>query len=133
MVIPTRNRRRATTSRSRRNIPRTVTILPFRGYYNLVNDRIDPTSFRDTDGRWAQLYINTEKVDIAGVDINASAKYPCGLGIRVSYGYLHEFMRDGQMKFSSTRPHSATARIEYGKSWDNYQFNLSTNGRALSK
>ena len=75
------------------------------GYYNLVNDRIDLTSFRDTDGRWAQLYINTEKVDIAGVDINASAKYPCGLGIRVSYGYLHEFMRDGQMKFSSTRPH----------------------------
>lgn len=103
------------------------------GYYNLVNDRIDLTSFRDTDGRWAQLYINTEKVDIAGVDINASAKYPCGLGIRVSYGYLHEFMRDGQMKFSSTRPHSATARIEYGKSWDNYQFNLSLNGRALSK
>ena len=37
------------------------------------------------------------------------------------------------MKFSSTRPHSATARIEYGKSWDNYQFNLSLNGRALSK
>ena len=67
------------------------------------------------------------------MDINASAKYPCGLGIRVSYGYLHEFMRDGQMKFSSTRPHSATARIEYGKSWDNYQFNLSLNGRALSK
>lgn len=103
------------------------------GYYNLVNNRIDLASFRDADGRWAQLYTNTEKVDIAGIDLNASAKYPCGLGLRLSYGYIHEFMRDNQVRLSATRPHSATARIEYGKSWKSYNFNLSLDGRALSK
>ena len=103
------------------------------GYYNLVHNRIDLTSFRDTDGRWAQLYTNTAKVDIAGIDLNASAKYPYGLGLRLSYSYIHEFMRDGQLRLSATRPHSATARIEYGKTWKNYQFNLSLDGRGLSK
>lgn len=34
---------------------------------------------------------------------------------------------------SDTRPHTATARFEYGKSWKNYGFNASLNGRFLSK
>ena len=42
-------------------------------------------------------------------------------------------MRDGQTKLSSTRPHSATVRLEYGKTWDHYDFNLSLDGRALSQ
>lgn len=81
----------------------------------------------------AQKYINTPRVDIAGIDANASAKYPCGIGARISYTYIHEFMRDGQTKLSSTRPHSATVRLEYGKTWDHYDFNLSLDGRALSQ
>ena len=32
-----------------------------------------------------------------------------------------------------TRPHSLTARIEYGREWKNYGFNLALNGRYLSR
>ncbi|MBR8709584.1 TonB-dependent receptor [Bacteroides pyogenes] len=102
------------------------------GYYNITRNRIDIFSFRDTNGAIAQRYTNKEKVDITGIDMNLSAKYPCGVAGRISYGYVHEIMRDKQVRLSSTRPHSATASIEYGKSWKNYDFNISLNGRALS-
>lgn len=104
------------------------------GYYNIVHNRIGTVyNGLDDNGLPKQLYINTPKLDIAGIDANVSAKYPCGLGIRMSYTYIHEFMREGQTKLTDTRPHSATTRIEYGKQWTNYHFNISLNGRALSK
>lgn len=72
-------------------------------------------------------------MDIAGIDANVSAKYPCGLGYRLSYTYIHEFMRDGQKKFTDTRPHTATVRIDWGKTLNKVDFNYSLNGRLLSK
>ena len=100
------------------------------GYYNLVHNRINTVYSEDPKG---QIYTNTDKMDIAGIDANISAKYPCGLGYRLSYTYSHEFMRDGQKKFTDTRPHTATVRIDWGKTLNKVDFNYSLNGRVLSK
>ncbi len=100
------------------------------GYYNLVHNRINTVYSDDPKG---QIYTNTDKVDIAGVDANISAKYPCGLGYRLSYTYIHEFMHDGQKKFTDTRPHTATVRVDWSKTLDKVDFNYSLNGRVLSK
>lgn len=100
------------------------------GYYNLVHNRINTVYSEDPKG---QIYTNTDKMDIAGIDANVSAKYPCGLGYRLSYTYIHEFMRDGQKKFTDTRPHTATVRIDWGKTLNKVDFNYSLNGRLLSK
>ena len=43
------------------------------------------------------------------------------------------FMRDGQKKFTDTRPHTATVRIDWGKTLNKIDFNYSLNGRLLSK
>lgn len=67
------------------------------------------------------------------MDANISAKYPCGLGFRMSYTYIHEFMRDGQKKFTDTRPHTATVRVDWGENLDKVDFNYSLNGRILSE
>ncbi len=100
------------------------------GYYNLVDNRITTAWSQDLKG---MLYINTDHIKIMGLDANASARFPCGFSTRLSYNYTHEKVKKGQPLTSDTRPHTATARFEYGKSWKNYGFNASLNGRFLSK
>ena len=70
---------------------------------------------------------------IAGMDITTAAKYPCGIGVRLAYAYTHERVRYGQPYSSMTRPHALTARLEYGKDWKKYGFNVSLHGRVLSE
>ena len=72
-------------------------------------------------------------IRISGAEANASVKYPCGLSARLSYAYTHENIKKGQPVISSTRPHTATVRLEYDKHWKNYAFNVALNGRFLSK
>lgn len=100
------------------------------GYYNKVNDRITTSWNQELKG---MRYMNIDKIYIKGIDANVLAKYPCGIAARVSYNYTHEDIKKGQPQVSSTRPHSATARIEYGKDWKNYGFNIALSGRYLSK
>lgn len=100
------------------------------GFYNLVDHRIT-TAWNHS--RQGMVYTNINKMRIGGIDANASVKYPCGVGARVSYVYTNEHIKKGQPLTSSTRPHTATARVEYGKQWKNYGFNVSLNGRVLSK
>lgn len=104
--------------------------LSVSGFYNLVDNRITTVWDQSLKG---QVYTNIKELTIAGVDINASAKFPCGFGARFSYVYTHEDIERGQPQVSTTRPHSATARFEYGKSWNKYGFNVMLNGRFLSK
>ena len=99
------------------------------GFYNLVNNRITTAWNQALDG---MKYTNMAKLRIGGVDANASVKYPCGFGARISYVYTHEHIKKGEPLTSSTRPHTATARFEYDKRWKNYGFNLSLTGRVLS-
>lgn len=100
------------------------------GYYNRVENRINTVWNDDLKG---MQYVNTEDVKILGVDANFLVKYPCGFGAKISYVYTHEFLGDGIVKTSDTRPHSATMRVEYGKVLKNYSFNIALSGRVMSE
>ena len=104
--------------------------LAVTGFYNLIDNRISVAWDQALKG---QVYTNIKELTVAGVDVNASVKYPCGIGARISYLYTHEDIKKGQPQVSTTRPHSATARIEYGKTWKNYGFDIMLSGRFLSE
>ena len=78
------------------------------------------------------MYTNMSPMQVRGVDVSVSTRLPFGLAARISYTYTNEAIRAGEPLLSQTRPHSATARIEYGKSWKNYGFNVALSGRVLS-
>lgn len=98
-------------------------------FCNLVDNRIT-TAWDQTLG--GQFYNNISRVNIAGVDANVAWKHACGFGSRLSYIYTHEHVRKGEPYTTSTRPHTATLRLDYGRSWNNYRFNIALHGRALS-
>ena len=99
------------------------------GFYNNVTDRIATAWDREVQG---QVYVNMSPLQITGIDASASARWSCGLGVRLSYVYTYEHIEKGQPELSSTRPHTATVRVEYGKKWRKYGFNIALNGRILS-
>jgi outer membrane receptor for ferrienterochelin and colicins len=100
------------------------------GFYNNVDDRITTAWSQPLGG---MLYSNIDRVRIAGIEANVSARTAWGLGARLSYVYTHEQVRAGQPYTSSTRPHTATARIDYGHRWQHYGFDVALSGRALSR
>ena len=73
------------------------------------------------------------RLQVAGVDANASGKYRCGISWRLSYAYTYEHIKKGEPMLSATRPHTATARIAYDKDWNNYGLSVALTGRYLSK
>ena len=102
------------------------------GFYNFVDNRITSVWNQELYG---MLYSNISKMRIYGIEANASVKYPWGLGARLSYCYTHEHLKKGetyQSYTSSTRPHTATVRVDYTKNWNNYGFNIALSGRLLS-
>ena len=100
------------------------------GYFNLVDNRIT-TVWDQTLG--GMVYSNIAQMNISGLNADAAAKYPCGLGVLLSYAYTHVHIPKGEPYFSSTRPHTATAKIDYGKDWKNYGFDVTLSGRVLSR
>ena len=103
--------------------------LTVTGYYNLVDNRITTAWSEALKG---QVYTNMAPLQVAGVDLNFSAAYDFGLKYRISYTYTHERIEKGQPMTSSTRPHSATVKIEYGKDWRTYGFDVALTGRLMS-
>lgn len=99
------------------------------GFYNLVDHRITTAWNQSLSG---MQYVNMADLKVAGAEADFAAKYPCGIGFRFSYVYTYEHIRKGEPLTSSTRPHTATARVEYGRDWKNYGFNVALNGRVLS-
>ena len=99
------------------------------GYWNLVDNRIT-TAW--SDALKGQLYTNMAPLQVAGFDLNFSAAYDFGLKYRISYTFTHEKIEKGQPMTSSTRPHSATVKIEYGKDWRVYGFDIALTGRVMS-
>ena len=104
------------------------------GYYNLVDNRISSTWDQERNG---MLYTNINKMDIMGLEANVSAKFTWGLGARASYCYTYEHMRDAndayQTYTASSRPHTATLRVDYDKQiCKQYGFNVAFSGRILS-
>lgn len=104
--------------------------LTVTGFYNMVDNRISTVW---SDALKGQFYTNISQVKISGLDANASVRYPCGISARLSYAYTHEYIKRGEPYISTTRPHTATARVEYDRKWKNYAFNIALNGRYLSK
>lgn len=103
------------------------------GYYNIMNDEIttiwDPT--RD-GGKGAMVYRNIDGRNLLGADVSLAARYPCGIGAKVSYAYFHEFTRNGAPATSDSRPHSLTAKVDYRKVLRDYEFDVMLSGRFLS-
>ncbi len=99
------------------------------GFCNLVDNRITTGWSQALQG---QVYTNISRVNIAGLDANVSWRHALGFGVRASYMYTHEHVRKGEPYTSSTRPHTATVRLDYGREWRNYGFKLSLSGRVLS-
>ena len=98
-------------------------------YCNLVDDRMTTVWNQARNG---MVYTNIDNVTISGIDANASWRATWGLGARISYMYTHEKVKKGEPYTSSTRPHTATMRLDYTKEWKNYGLTVALNGRALS-
>lgn len=104
--------------------------LTVTGFFNQVDNRITNVW---SNARNGMVFSNLDPVNIVGVDANAAAKFPCGFGIRLSYAYTHEHIREKAPLFSNTRPHTATVRLEYGKNWGDSGYNIVLSGRFLSR
>ncbi len=98
-------------------------------YCNLVDDRMTTVWNQARNG---MVYTNIDNVTISGFDANASMRTTWGLGARLSYMFTHEKVKKGEPYTSSTRPHTATMRLDYTKQWKNYGLTVALNGRALS-
>ncbi|MGN0236498.1 MAG: TonB-dependent receptor plug domain-containing protein [Lepagella sp.] len=99
------------------------------GFYNIVDNRITTAWNTALNG---QMYTNIGKMNISGVEANASWRHTSGFGARVSFVYTHEHVAKNQPYVSSTRPHTATLRLDYGHDWNKFGFNVALNGRYLS-
>lgn len=99
-------------------------------FYNLVSNKITTAWNKELAG---QVYTNMSNMQVAGAEVNASGRYRFGLSWRLSYAYTYEYIPSGQPLLSSTRPHTATARIAYDKDWKNYGISVALSGRALSQ
>lgn len=104
--------------------------LTITGFYNIVDNRITTAWNQELAG---QVYTNMSRLQVAGIDANASGKYPCGISWKLSYAYTYEHIKKGEPLLSSTRPHTATARIAYDKDWKNYGLSIALSGRYLSQ
>ena len=99
------------------------------GFYNFVNNRITTAWNQELVG---QVYTNMSPLQVAGAEAHATGHYACGLSWRLSYAYTYEMIKKGEPQLSSTRPHTATARVAYDKEWKNYGLSVAVSGRWLS-
>lgn len=98
-------------------------------FYNHVRNRITTLWNQELGG---MLYANMAPVRLVGLDLGASMRWDNGLGLRLSYIYTHESLDEAGMRSSSTRPHTATMRLDYARDWRWGRTTLALNGRLLS-
>lgn len=98
-------------------------------FFNHVADRISTAWDRNIGG---MVYTNTPRINIAGIDANVSWRSAIGLGTRLSYVFTREHFAQGQPAISVVRPHTATARIDYARTWHSRTFNAAISARFLS-
>lgn len=99
------------------------------GYYNKIYDKI--STLWNTAGD-TSYYANTSNASTAGIDVNVRARVLRHITLKGGYSYV----RDRQMlrgrNTSSTRPHTATVRIEYAFRIGSSPFTAGLGGRILS-
>lgn len=98
-------------------------------FCNLVDNRITTLWNRALSG---MEYSNIGHVTVAGFEANVSWRMDWGLGTRLSYIFTNEHVGRGEPYSSSTRPHTATMRVDYAREWKNYGLSIALSGRALS-
>ena len=62
-------------------------------FHNIFRNRISTAWNTALNG---MNYLNTAKVSITGLDINAQTRFLCGIGLTASYVYTHENIPMGQ-------------------------------------
>lgn len=75
--------------------------LTVTGFYNIVDDRIT-TAWNQTLG--GQVYTNMSRLQVAGIDANASGRYRCGISWRLSYAYTYEHIKKANRCFHRRAP-----------------------------
>ncbi len=104
-------------------------------YYNIMDNEIsvlwDSSLFSGLSSG-AMAYHNTGGRNLLGADVTFEARYPCGIGAKVSYSYFHEYTRRGRYNLSDTRPHSLTVKVDYRRTLRNYEYDVILSGRVLS-
>ncbi|MDO4462479.1 MAG: TonB-dependent receptor [Bacteroidia bacterium] len=98
-------------------------------FHNMVSDRISLIWSQAHNG---MVYDNVNRVVISGLDASVSTRFASGIGGKLAYTFTHEGVVNGEPLVSSTRPHTASLRIDYDKRWQNYGINASISGRVLS-
>ncbi len=105
------------------------------GYYNIMNNEIttlwDPTLVTSLS-KGSMVYQNIKGRDLLGADVTLMARYPCGIGAKLSYAYFHELPHKDELNYSDTRPHSLTLKVDYRKTYRSYEFDIMFTGRVLS-
>ncbi len=99
-------------------------------FHNIFRNRISTAWNTALNG---MNYLNTAKVRITGLDVNAQARFMCGVGLTAAYVFTHENIPMGQPYTSSTRPHTAVLRADYDHNFRTWGFNVALTGRYLSK
>ena len=100
------------------------------GFYNFVDRRITTAWNQEKNG---MVYTNMAPIQIGGLEASVAMRLNCGVGARLNYVFTHENITKGQPQLSSTRPHSLTAKVDYGHDWKGWGFNIALSGRFLSK
>lgn len=109
--------------------------LTVSGHYNDYDSRITTTDYEgDADREAGAIYVNEDGVRAMGLDLNVRYKLNCGFGVYGSYNYLHTVGSTIDSQFSQPRPHSATIRADYERSFrKGYRIYAGLSGRYLSK
>lgn len=106
---------------------KSVTVMAF---YNIVDNRI---SYLWNETLLGQQYINLRRMSVGGLDVSAMKSFQCGLRLSAEYVYTHEKYAKGDLKANPTRPHAATVKVEWQRTWRHfYDFSVTANFKYLS-
>lgn len=115
--------------------------ITFMAYYNSISNKIANSLPHYLPGDSRQLYldyINIDNVDVAGMEISASARWNNGLAGRIAYSYVHESNnkdKEGNRlnsQYLPARPHTINARLDWHHAFSrDYAINLGLDGRFL--
>lgn len=105
------------------------------GYYNYYDSRITTTDFPgNADTEEGAVYTNEDGVKAMGLDASVRYRSVSGIGLSVSYNFLHMAGNTLDSQFSQPRPHSMTWRLDYDKRLCSvYKLYAGISGRFLSK
>ena len=81
------------------------------------------------------LYQNSDKGDVKGLQVNASANLFRGFNLSANYAYTYARTKSGEEWTVLERSirHTATIATNYHHTWGNYGLNVNLNGRLQSK